>query len=110
MKESKNLRLKIASFLILPMLYTVTPLGGDFYMRTMICKQLGGICDEKFSAETFEEMAELSKRHGMEMFEKGDEEHLKVMEEMKGLMNKPEEMRKWMENKRKEFDALPEDK
>ena len=27
-------------------------------MKTMTCKQLGGACDEKFSAETFEKIAE----------------------------------------------------
>jgi len=48
-------------------------------MKTMTCKQMGGACDETFSAETFEEMAELSKQHGMEMFQKGDEAHLKIM-------------------------------
>lgn len=36
-------------------------------MKTMTCKQLGGACDKEFSANTFEEIAELSKQHGMEM-------------------------------------------
>ena len=51
-------------------------------MKTMTCKQLGGACDEEFHAETFEEMVELSKKHGMEMFQKGDEAHIKVMKDM----------------------------
>lgn len=34
-------------------------------MKTMTCKQLGGACDKEFHTETFEEMAELSKKHGM---------------------------------------------
>ena len=55
-------------------------------------------------------MAEMSKKHGMEMYKKGDEEHIKTMKEMKGLMNDPDAMKEWMENKQKEFDALPEDK
>lgn len=75
----------------------------------MTCKQLGGVCDEKFHAETFEEMAELSKKHGMEMHQKGDEEHMKAMQGMMELMKNPQEMKEWMENKRKEFEALPED-
>ena len=37
-------------------------------MKTMTCDQLGGACKETFQAETFEEMAELSKQHGMAMF------------------------------------------
>ncbi len=31
-------------------------------MKTMTCKQLGGACDKEFQANTFEEMAELSKK------------------------------------------------
>lgn len=77
-------------------------------MKTMTCKQLAGACDEEFRAETFEEMAELSKKHGMEMAEKGDEAHLKIMEEMREGMNDPEAVKEWMENMQKEFDALPE--
>ena len=78
-------------------------------MKTMTCRQLGGACEKKFQADTFEEMAEISKKHGMEMFQKGDIEHMKVMEEMRALMNEPAAMIKWMEGKRKEFEALPED-
>ena len=81
-------------------------------MKTMKCSQLGGpdSCDKEFHAETFEEMANLSKKHGMEMAQKGDEAHIKVMEEMKKGMNDPEAMKKWVEEKQKEFDALPENK
>lgn len=79
-------------------------------MKTMTCKQLGGACDKKFHAATFKEMAELSKKHGMEMFEKGDKEHIQAMEEMKRYMNHPRAMKEWMDGKRNEFDALPENK
>jgi hypothetical protein len=79
-------------------------------MKTMTCKQLGGACDKEFHADSFEEMAELSKKHGMEMFQKGDENHLKAMKEMQELMKTPVAMKEWFEDKRKEFDALPEDK
>lgn len=78
-------------------------------MKTMTCNQLGGACDEEFHAETFEEMAELSKAHGMEMAQKADQAHLAVMEKMKEGMNDPVAMKEWMENKQNEFDELPED-
>ncbi|MBT6008823.1 MAG: DUF1059 domain-containing protein [Rhodobacterales bacterium] len=78
-------------------------------MKTMNCKQLGGACDKEFHANSFEEIAEISKQHGMEMFQKNDEAHLKVMNEMQDLMQKPEAMKDWFENKKKEFDKLPED-
>ena len=75
----------------------------------MNCKQLGGACDKEFHANSFEEIAEISKQHGMEMFQKNDEAHLKVMNEIQDLMQKPEAMKDWFENKKKEFDKLPED-
>jgi len=77
-------------------------------MKTMTCNQLGGACEEEFQAETFEEMAELSKQHGMEMFQIQDTSHLEAMSEMQDLMKEPGEMEKWFESKRKEFEELPE--
>lgn len=77
-------------------------------MKTMTCKQLGGACDKEFHADTFEQMAELSKQHGMEMFQKNDSAHLAAMGAMQELMQKPAAMQEWFENKRKEFEALPE--
>ena len=77
-------------------------------MKTMTCKQLGGACDEKFSATTFEELGLLSKKHAMAMFAQGDLPHLKAMEEMKGLMLDSAKLQFWVESKRDEFDSLPE--
>jgi hypothetical protein len=79
-------------------------------MKTMTCKQLGGACDKEFHAGTFEEMAQMSKKHGMEMFQTSDAAHLKAMNEMQELMKSPESMKEWFESKRGEFNALPEDK
>jgi deoxyribodipyrimidine photolyase-like uncharacterized protein len=79
-------------------------------MKTMTCRQLGGACEKAFRANTFEEMAEMSKQHGMEMFQKADPAHLKAMNEMQELMKSPKMMEEWFENKRKEFDALSENK
>ncbi|MGB5555267.1 MAG: DUF1059 domain-containing protein [Flavobacteriaceae bacterium] len=78
-------------------------------MKTMTCKQLGGACELKFQAETFEDITDLSKKHGAEMFHKGDKEHLAAMNEMRTLMQSSDAMSAWFENKRKEFLALPED-
>jgi len=78
-------------------------------MKTMTCKQLGGACDKEFHAKTFEEIAEMSKNHSTEMYEEKDQNHINAMEEMKKLMKNPNTMKEWMENKRKEFDVLPED-
>ena len=78
-------------------------------MKTMTCKQLGGACEKEFHATTFEEMAELSKQHAREMFQKNDEAHLKAMNEMEELMKNPEAMKEWFESKKKEFELLPEE-
>jgi predicted small metal-binding protein len=79
-------------------------------MKTMTCKQLGGACDKEFHANSFEEIADQSKKHGMEMFQKGDEKHITAMNEMQNLMKTPESMREWFESKRKEFEEQSEDK
>ena len=79
-------------------------------MKTMNCRQLGGACDIEFHAHTFEEIAEMSKQHGMEMFQKGDSEHMRVMSDMKEKMKTqtPEDMKVWFDTIRKTFDELPE--
>lgn len=78
-------------------------------MKAMSCKQLGGACNKQFHATSFEEIAGMSKQHAMEMFQKKDAAHLKAMNEMQELMKKPEAMKEWFENKKKEFEALPEE-
>lgn len=72
----------------------------------MTCKQLGGACDLELHAETFEAMADLSKKHAMEMFQIGEKSHLDAMNKMQEIMKSPETMKEWFENKRNEFNAL----
>lgn len=78
-------------------------------MKTMNCKQLGGSCEKEFHANTFEEIAEMSKQHGIEMFQENDEAHLNAMNKMQQLMKNPEAMKDWFESKKNEFEELPED-
>lgn len=75
----------------------------------MTCKQLGGACDKKFQADSFDDIAELSKAHGMEMFQKQDADHLESMGKMSELMQQPQAMQNWFEDKKKEFNELAED-
>ncbi|MDG1311785.1 MAG: DUF1059 domain-containing protein [Porticoccaceae bacterium] len=77
-------------------------------MKTMDCQQLGGAGEKEFHANTFEEIAEMSKQHGMEMFQKKDEAHLKAMNDMRELVKSPEAMSNWLAGKRKQFEALSE--
>jgi hypothetical protein len=80
----------------------------EINVKTMSCRQLGGACDKDFHANSFQEIAEMSKQHGLEMFKRNDEAHLKSMNEMQQLMQTPDAMSAWFESKRKEFEALPE--
>lgn len=77
-------------------------------MKSMTCKQLGGACDKAFHANTFEEISEMSKQHGMEMFQKNDQPHLQAMQKMREMMQSAdsEAMKNWMEQKKREFDGL----
>lgn len=77
-------------------------------MKTMTCKQLGGACELEFRADTFEEMGELSKQHGMDMHQKKDPAHLQAMQKMRELMQSDGGMEQWYESRRKQFEALPE--
>ncbi len=75
-------------------------------MKKMTCRQLGGACDLVFEADTFEEIAELSKKHGMEMYQKSDAAHLEAMKAMQELMKDPAAMQKWFSDKKQIFDSL----
>ncbi|WP_444958314.1 DUF1059 domain-containing protein [Microbulbifer sp. ZKSA002] len=77
-------------------------------MKMMTCKELGGACDLEFHGDSFEEVAELSKMHGIEMYRKNDAQHLLAMKKMQELMKDPESMQKWYESKKEEFSALPD--
>lgn len=79
-------------------------------MKSMTCRQLGGACDIEFHANSFEEISEMSKKHGMEMFQKNDKPHLDAMDKMRTLMTSENSkaMGEWMAAKKAEFDAKPE--
>ena len=78
-------------------------------MKTMTCKQLGGACDLALNASTFVELVQKSKMHGLDMFQKQDTEHMGAMMKVQALMANPDAMKAFMDEKRAEFEALPED-
>lgn len=77
-------------------------------MKKLTCKELGGACEKEFVAETFEEMQELVKQHGTEMFMQQDASHMTAIQEMMAMMTNPEAMNKWMEKKKELFNNAPE--
>jgi bifunctional pyridoxal-dependent enzyme with beta-cystathionase and maltose regulon repressor activities len=76
-------------------------------MKTMTCKQLGGACDQTFTADTFQEIAQLSQQHGSEMV--ADPTHAEAMAEMMKLMQDQTALQAWMNERETAFNALPED-
>ena len=77
-------------------------------MKKMTCIELGGACNEEFHAETFEEMAKLSKEHGQKMMEEGDQDHLNAMQKLMSELTTPEAMQQWMSEKEQAFEAAAE--
>ena len=75
-------------------------------MKKMTCNQLGGACDKEFEANTFDEMMQQVQVHGMEMFQTGDAAHFEALSRVQAMMQNPEDMQAWLDEKRKEFEAL----
>lgn len=70
--------------------------------KTFGCKELGGVCDEKFSAETLMDIVQKAMPHMM-----SDEAHKTSIMEMEKRTG--ENQTQWMERMQKEFDAKSED-
>lgn len=79
-------------------------------MKTMTCNQLGGACNEKFTAETFQEISEMSQAHAKEMIEKQDPSHVDAMRHMQIIMRKDGGMETWLRGKEFLFNALPKNR
>jgi predicted small metal-binding protein len=77
-------------------------------MKTMTCKELGGACNQAFTANSFDEIAMMVSKHAREMVQQGDAAHIEAMNDMRKTMASPEAMNTWMDDKRKKFNALPE--
>ena len=74
----------------------------------MTCQELGGACSQTFSANTFDEIAMMVSKHAREMVQQGDAAHIRAMNEMRNNMSSPDATNAWMDNKRKAFNALPD--
>lgn len=77
-------------------------------MKRMTCKQLGGACNQTFSANTFDEIAMQVSKHAREMVQMGDAAHIEAMNEMRNSMTSPDTMHAWMDARRQIFNALPD--
>ena len=68
-------------------------------MKTMTCKELGGTCEQKLSANSWDEMVQRITKHVMER-------HPDVAKEMEKMHN--EAPKKWGREMKPKFDAAPE--
>ncbi len=76
-------------------------------MKTITCKSLGGACDKEFTVNTFDELVEQLKAHGMEMFMAQEPAHMGLAQQIIELMQDPLKMQQFYEEKRKLFEQLP---
>ena len=79
-----------------------------YLMKQLSCKDLGGACDEIFSANTFDEIAKLSQAHGKEKIQQKDVPHLEAAKAMTGIMADNEKMQAWMTEMKNKFDTQPD--
>lgn len=71
--------------------------------KTFTCRELGGVCDEKFSGETFMDVMEKGASHMM-----SDDAHRASIMDMEKCTGENKEQ--WVDRMRQEFDTKPEDK
>ena len=69
-------------------------------MKTMTCRQLGGACDQRLSAETWNEMVQVMTRHVLD-------KHPEVAKAMEAMHNADPE--RWGRENRPKWDATPEE-
>lgn len=67
-------------------------------MKTMTCKDLGGKCDQKLSANSWDEMVKVMTKHVME-------KHPDVAKEMETMHN--QDPKKWSKEMKPKWDAAP---
>jgi hypothetical protein len=70
--------------------------------KTFTCRELGGVCDEKFSGESLMEIVQKSMSHMM-----SDEAHKSAVMNMETTTGESKEQ--WMARMQQEFNAKPAD-
>jgi predicted small metal-binding protein len=68
-------------------------------MKTMTCRALGGTCDHKLTAGSWDEMVKAMTKHVMQ-------KHPDVAKQMEGMHN--EDPKKWGREMKPKWDAAPE--
>ncbi len=74
-------------------------------MKKTTCKELDGVCDAEITGNTPDEMAKNSQEHAMGA---NDETHKNKMKPMRKMNTGPEAVKKYMDDFKERFDALPD--
>lgn len=69
-------------------------------MKTMQCRDLGGTCEERLSAESWDEIVQVMTKHVMQ-------KHPDVAKKMEQMHN--EDPKKWSRETKPKWDAAPEE-
>jgi hypothetical protein len=79
-------------------------------MKTMTCKQMGGVCELAFHTNTADEAIKEQDAHLKEVVAKGDESHKQALTDMQRRWKNPIKGMGWYLSTKKAFAALAEDK
>lgn len=71
----------------------------QIHMKTMTCRELGGTCDQKLSANSWDEMVKVMTQHVMD-------KHPDVAKQMEKMHN--EDPKRWGKEMRPKWDAAPD--
>ena len=78
-------------------------------MKTMTCKQLGGVCDLAHSGEDHNEIIQSQDRHLRDAVAAGSTDHEPARRDMKARWRRPISGMKWYKQVQRDFAALPSD-
>jgi hypothetical protein len=78
-------------------------------MKSMTCRQLGGVCEVAHLGEDANEIIKAQDRHLREAVAGGGTDHETALREMKGRWKRPVSGLKWYRQVQRDFAALPND-
>ena len=78
-------------------------------MKTMTCRQLGGVCELALVGEDSNEIIKAQDRHLRESVAAGSNDHEPALRDMKGRWRHPVSGMKWYREVQRDFAALPSD-
>ena len=78
-------------------------------MKTMTCRQMGGLCDTAFQGKSANDVIKAQDQHLKDTVESGDETHAEALKAMKGRWKNPIAGMGWYKQVKKDFADLPED-